>query len=87
MPVNVEKLFKLYEQHANAGTGHAGYRAQLREMMGVDEDDNGLPRLNRDRPLDPTNVSLSDVARVFLGRSVGKLNKREMRESLDKLLA
>ncbi len=72
MPVNVEKLFKLYEQHANADTGAAGYRAQLREMCGIEEDEmTGAPRLNRDRVIDPVNVSLRDVAQVFLGRGVG----------------
>ncbi len=76
MPVNVEKLLKLYEQHMTANTGAAGYRTQLREMLGIEEADDGTPKLNRDRVIDPVNVSLSDVARVFLGRSAGASDVR-----------
>lgn len=74
MPVNVEKLFKLYEQHLNSETGAAGYREQFREMLGIEEDD--VPRVNRDRVLDPGNVSLSDLARVFLGKNCGASDVR-----------
>lgn len=89
MPVNIEKLLKMYTDHLNADTGAAGYRTQFREMLGIEEDDAGGPRINRDRPIDPGNVSLSEVARVFLGNRVGASDIRrafKMAEQAESLM-
>ncbi len=67
-----DKLRKLWEQNVNEGRGAVGYRAQLREMFGIGEDDNGCPTLNRsDRMVNPQNLDVREVAMAFLGRGFG----------------
>ncbi len=66
MPVNCSKLKKLYEQAP--GT----YRATLREMFGISEQDDGTNKLDRsNRVVEPKHISFDEIAHTFLGRHCG----------------
>lgn len=70
--MRVHKLLKLLEQHMNEGRGVAGYRGQLRECLGITENDSGEPVIDRrEQVINPRNVSLQEVAMTFLGRNFG----------------
>lgn len=73
-----DKLRKIWQQNMTEERGLPGYRAQLREMFGIEEDDAGLPRINHtDRLISPQNVDAREIAMAFLGRDYGASDVRD----------